>query len=912
MNRVRRPELHIALLWLLGAGCACGQSTGQAVGFVTAAQGTHLIAAGTQTPLRARAGDILFPGDTLSLGAGGSASLYYCPQTSGAIATSYSVNRNVVIGDAPGGLPGLTGSPAGICLIPPFERSPETATVRSPGEILPNPPGMDVVRQQIQSLEPAARAPLELLAQQDLHDPRLRLAFAVLLERAGLLDEAVGQYLELARQWPDQPRILKYAERVWASRGTARAILHPEPTPRSATGSGKTYALVIGISTYDQRDRFPDLPFASRDAASFVKYLVTDRGGVSAPMVLQDQAATSGAIRNYFNALKTKAGKNDSIIVFVAAHGDMLHNIPSLITRRADPQDPSINSLPLSELQDLMLGRTSPVKRAMMFLDLCHSGHAARFELPAGKAETPYLLMTATNESKNALAFEDEIFDRGHGAFTYFLLRGLNTGEAPLMLGMVSDSISAAALKTYVETRVAYATAGRQSPTTALGIDPEEEIANLKKAGMPFDTTDVAALRIPFSLRAGRSRGRAEIEPAGTAPNFGAGPSDLARRIELEDEGEEILLTYLKGDETAQTRDDFARGARVFRDALAIQPGAPYLMARADFCEGRTLVFEKEYDRAIPLLENSIRLDPPAAYGYNALGIAYLERANYPLAIAAFQDAIRRAPNWAYPRHNLALAHTQTGAYPAAVAEYRKAIELAPHYSYLHYNLGLIFQKIHRTRDAEREYLEARSLADDRAAPLIALGVLMAGEGRRRIAERYYREALGLLEKSPDPANLLNARQNLAALLAKKRNRFAEAERLWDANIQAGYLPSRISYAEALLSAAAKDRPDAMAAAIEQYRAVVQANPEQIAIRLRLAEQLEKSGQLEDAQLELMEAECRRPKDPVIYERLGAIQERMSKPAEAGRSYDRALGYSSDPEQRRRLLAMKKRCRCGS
>jgi tetratricopeptide (TPR) repeat protein len=905
---MRRFPLFLLLL-VSAAGRLPAQSDNRAVGFVTAATAAFLTPAGSGTPLTARPGDILFPGDALSTAAAGSVSFFYCPQTSGASAWSYTLQGKLVIGNQPGGLPGLDGSPAAPCLIPAFEQTPEVATVRTPREILPNPPDFASIRRQIAALEPPARAPLESLSTQDLSDPRLRLAFAVLLERAGLMDEAAAQYLELAKQWPRQPRILKYAETLRASRGAARAIVQPAPAAPPPARPGKTYALVVGISEYDQAAQFPDLPFAGRDASEFAKYLRTDRGGVPDPMVLRDRAATSGAIRNYFNSLKTRAGKNDSIVVFVAAHGDMLHNIPSLITRRADPQDPSINSLPLSELQNLILGRTAPFRRALIFLDLCHSGHAARFEPPAGKPDTQFLLMTATNESRNALAYEDEIFDRGHGAFTYFLLRGLNTGEAPLMLGMVSDSISAAALKTYVEARVAYATGGRQSPTTRLAIDPMEEIASLKKDGIPgFDTADLATLRIPFQLRASLSRGRRQAPAPPAAPLPLDDSPDLARRVALEDQGEEILLQYLKGDETPQTRDDFARGARIFQDALALQPGAPYLMARASFCEGRSLVFEKQYVRAIGLLEDSIRLDPSAAYGYNALGIAYLERAHYPLAVSAFEDAIRRAPNWAYPRHNLALAYTQTGGYPAAIAQYRRAIEAAPRYSYLHYNLGLVYQKINRAREAEQEYRQARSLAPDRAAPLIALGVLKAGQSRGREAERDYREALALLARHPDPANLLTARHNLAALLARKRKRFAEAEDLWKQNIQAAdYLPSRFSYAEALLTPAAKDRPGRIAEAIAQYRAILRSNPEQLAIRLRLAAQLEATGQFEDAARELLEAQRRQPDNAVIYERLGALQDRMNQPEAARRSYESALRYSSDPDQRKRIRARLRR-----
>lgn len=377
----------------------------------------------------------------------------------------------------------------------------------------------------------------------------------------------------------------------------------------------------------------------------------------------------------------------------------------------------------------------------------------------------------------------------------------------------------------------------------------------------------------------------------------------MRRRIELEDQGEEILLQYLKGDETPQTHEDFARGMRIYRDALSLQPDAPYLMARADFCEGRALVFEKEYGRAIDLLEDSIRLDPSAAYGYNALGIAYLERANYPMAVSAFADAIQRAPRWAYPRHNLALAYAQMGAYPLAIAQYRGAIALAPQYSYLHYNLGLTYQKINRTREAEREYERARSLAQDRAAPLIALGVLNASLDRSRKAERYFREALSLLVRHPDPANLLTARHNLAVLLARQRKRFAEAEQLWNQNIQAAdYLPSRFSYAEALLTPAAKDRQGRTGEAISQYRAILLSNPQQTSARLRLAELLAATGHLEDAALELMEAQSRDGSNPVIYERLGVLQERLGKPADARRSYESALRYCSDPDERKRIL----------
>ena len=58
-----------------------------------------------------------------------------------------------------------------------------------------------------------------------------------------------------------------------------------------------------------------------------------------------------------------------------------------------------------------------------------------------------------------------------------------------------------------------------------------------------------------------------------------------------------------------------------------------------------------------------MRIDPGGAYGFNALGIAYLEQAQYDKAIPAFRDAARRAQHWSYPLHNAALAYMETGDY---------------------------------------------------------------------------------------------------------------------------------------------------------------------------------------------------------------------------------------------------------
>ena len=68
-------------LWPMIAFCCCAQAaeTGlNPVGLVTAAGGGKLVRAGTETALAARAGDLLFAGDTLRT-EGSASSFLFCP-----------------------------------------------------------------------------------------------------------------------------------------------------------------------------------------------------------------------------------------------------------------------------------------------------------------------------------------------------------------------------------------------------------------------------------------------------------------------------------------------------------------------------------------------------------------------------------------------------------------------------------------------------------------------------------------------------------------------------------------------------------------------------------------------------------------------------------------------------------------
>ena len=868
----------------------------QPIGVILGADGGRLLPFGTKTPLRAQPGVFLFEGDKIFT-AGGSVRLLWCPEGSSR-KFEYTLQRDLDLTLDRNPLPVAGGKALDLCLLPAVERNPEVATVPGYREMLPAPLPAGTVDEHLAELPPDTAAALQSLRRSDLADPRLRLAYAVSLANAGLNEESVEQYLELAKIWPDQPRLPRIILDLLQGSASTREIVHPRDNT-AAPAKGKTYALVIGIAKYEQ-DGIRNLLFADTDATRFAAFLASPRGGNAEVVALINKDARVAEIRNRMTALFAKMRKDDTFVIYVAGHGDMPNGVPIVLTYRASAQEPSINALPLAEIQKLRHGEKEPFREVRVFLDVCHAGQIALLDTPPPKgrpAAAPppksFFCLTATHQGPDAYAYEDRIF--GHGVFTYFLLRGLNTGEARFD----DRSITAGSLSTFVEKWVTAATNGLQKPTSLLGVTLGSEIADASSPGIEFnDTRALDSLRIPRE-RLGKLRRQARIVKQGgddATPPVSSDPSDIARRISLEDQGELVLLRYLEGDEKPQEAGDFRRGAALFGEALDLQKGSPYLEARKDFCEGRVLVFEKRYDQAVGLLERAIRLDPSAAFTYNALGIAYLEKGDYPMAKVGFEDAIQRAPKWAYPRHNLALVHMQAGNHEGAVAAYSAAKQLAPQYSYLPYNLGLLYHRMNRLVEAEAEYLLARQIAPERSEPHTALGLLKTSQRKWREAEVSFRTAL------TKPAAVLSrqtANHNLALLLARKPSGWPEAERLWRDN--GAYLPSQLAFAEALANR--RQAKDAM----RVYREILRAVPDHLAARLQLADLLERAGDHDTALGELRTAQSLQADNPLILERLAGVFIAMGQHAEARQFYQSALASTAESAVRSRISKALKR-----
>jgi tetratricopeptide (TPR) repeat protein len=569
-------------------------------------------------------------------------------------------------------------------------------------------------------------------------------------------------------------------------------------------------------------------------------------------------------------------------------------------------------------LQSLFEEQLSKVGRVVLFVDVCKSGVIGSIKNANINTEVQHLgevqgdLFGLMASRPRELSLESPEFGGGHGLFSYFVLKGLS-GDADTNK---DGKVDASELIKYVDDQVAAGSNNKQHPrefgvydnsmklsdTTVPGIDlagwpilydsRSGEPLYLASADEPALTPQATHAVDDFeaALKAGRLypdqpdgafSGLDRLRPLLTSEQYDQRANQL--RVKLEDQAQNVLLTYLTGDQVPQLRGDFETGDRAVQAALRLTPESLFLGARDDFFRGRVLLFDKKYADAQNYLESAVRTDPGAGYAYNALGIAYLEQAMYGQAVDAFRDASNRAQHWAYPLHNLALAYYQKGEYRAAIDAYQRAIRLAPQFAYLHYNLGLIYQRLNRSKDAEAMYRKALALRPD-AQTYNVLGYLKFSQNKPGEAEGFYKAAL-----AKDPS-LLIARHDYAVLLDSIPKRREEGLRLWREILQQDpqYTLSRLALAKSL------EREGRNAEAAAEFRILVNQKPEYSAARLALGDLEEKLGNRAGALEQFTEAARLEPESASIYERVGDLKSAEGDRAAAVEAYEKALSYAVD------------------
>jgi hypothetical protein len=238
----------------------------------------------------------------------------------------------------------------------------------------------------------------------------------------------------------------------------------------------EVYAVVIGINKYKN---LPPLKYAVNDAREFYRYLVeVNRIPRNHIWLLLDEEATLDRLRSTLGTLlRQSAGKDDTVIIFLAGHGATESDPSSpdadglekyILPHTANPKDLYASALPMSEIARIFQRISS--ERLVFISDTCYSGASggrtiavagrranvsgAFWErLSQGKGR---VILTASDANEVSVE-KDEL---KHGIFTYYLLEGLR-GKAD------SDNdgiITVDEVYRYVSTKVSQATGQNQHP----------------------------------------------------------------------------------------------------------------------------------------------------------------------------------------------------------------------------------------------------------------------------------------------------------------------------------------------------------------------------------------------------------------------------------------------------------------
>jgi hypothetical protein len=207
----------------------------------------------------------------------------------------------------------------------------------------------------------------------------------------------------------------------------------------------RVWAVVIGIDAYLHVRK---LKYAVNDAQAFYDLLVqTNQVPPENVFLMVNRQAGLKQLRSTLGSrLKSRAGKDDMVIIYFAGHGATERDMLSpdgdglekyLLPYDADPNDLYASALPMREIAHIFHRIRS--ERLVFIVDACYSGasggrtisvsgiranlsDAFLERIAGGKGK---IIITAS--SANEVSVEKE--ELGHGVFTYFMVKALR-GEA--------------------------------------------------------------------------------------------------------------------------------------------------------------------------------------------------------------------------------------------------------------------------------------------------------------------------------------------------------------------------------------------------------------------------------------------------------------------------------------------------
>jgi hypothetical protein len=261
--------------------------------------------------------------------------------------------------------------------------------------------------------------------------------------------------VSLVRGWGNELQqsyvLVKYARDLHSpqpAEATAPQVLS-EPVPASVSSDvdeipsriarerRNAYAIVIGIEHY--RQKLPAANFAVHDAQAITEYLTKVLGYPERNVVtlLNTNAAKSDFEKYFDKWLPNNVERDSTVFVYFSGHGapDPANREAYLVPYDGDPAFIEQTGYPLKRLYD-RLGKL-PAKEVIVALDSCFSGAGGRSVLAPGMRPLVMNLQSASALSRNIVVLTASsgaqvsatYQEKGHGLFTYFLLKGIKNED---------------------------------------------------------------------------------------------------------------------------------------------------------------------------------------------------------------------------------------------------------------------------------------------------------------------------------------------------------------------------------------------------------------------------------------------------------------------------------------------------
>jgi uncharacterized caspase-like protein/tetratricopeptide (TPR) repeat protein len=565
-------------------------------------------------------------------------------------------------------------------------------------------------------------------------------------------------------------------------------------------GQRGLWAVVVGISHYDNVPPAAQLHFADRDAQEFAAFLRSASGGgfpSDHVQVLLNEQASLSAVRTALGTwLPRSAEPNDVVYVFFAGHGVTEGDHDGyLLARDSDPQNLYATALSISELNKILTQRLR-ARNVVLIADACHAGNLGwasrgateevligRYLTEIGQSGEGILRLLASRPAERS--YESEQWGGGHGAFTYSLLEGLN-GKADLDHDGV---VRASELIGYLSSVVPEVTKALQHPQAAGHIDPAMVLAIVTRPA-PAPERPVSGASLELQGAAGTevyldNRYFGRIRPAGTLvlDELSAGPHQLS--LDAPDQ------------KTITRQISLSAGRTVLSLNIAVPktsaaPTSPLVASiRQAIAAGNILDAGGAWELYQRLLRESPR-EPQSLAIETVLGTA-LEETGQGAINQYVHSPIAELRRDIFHRAALAFRHLNTlrpgdeqlkakqlfctgralvvdGKFQQAAAVLEEAAAADPRAGYIQNGLGIAYERLNKNREAVRAFQSAARLSPAWALPHLHLGLQYQTRGEKNAGQEL-ETAVALDPRQP----LL---QETLAAYYRGRARYEDAERV--------------------------------------------------------------------------------------------------------------------------------------